>query len=181
MTKTILSLCDWSGEWPKPYREAGYDVIQVDIKRGGDVRLMEKPDVEIHGILAAPPCTMFAASGNRWQRSDDDIRDALAIVDACLRLVVITKPVWWALENPVGKLTRYLGKAPMYFQPWMYGDPYSKLTGIWGEYHEPAKTPVENTEGSKMWSNYGGKSERTKTARSMTPQGFARAFFKANP
>ena len=107
--------------------------------------------------------------------------DALAIVDACLRLVVVTKPVWWALENPVGKLTRYLGKAPLYFQPWMYGDPYSKLTGIWGEYNEPAKTPVENTEGSKMWSNYGGKSERTKTARSMTPQGFARAFFKANP
>jgi hypothetical protein len=31
-----------------------------------------------------------------------------------------------------------------------------------------------------MWRCYGGKSERTKTARSTTPMGFARAFFEVN-
>ena len=30
--KTILSLFDYSGNWPKYYRENGYEVIQVDIK-----------------------------------------------------------------------------------------------------------------------------------------------------
>lgn len=35
--KTILSLFDYSGNWPKPYLDAGYNVVQVDIKHGQDV------------------------------------------------------------------------------------------------------------------------------------------------
>lgn len=56
----ILSLCDYSGTWSKPYRDAGYDVIQIDLQRGGqDVRLLQR-EKDVHGILAAPPCTCFA-------------------------------------------------------------------------------------------------------------------------
>lgn len=40
-TKTILSLCDNSGVWSKPYKDAGYNVIQVDIQHGRDARLFE--------------------------------------------------------------------------------------------------------------------------------------------
>lgn len=59
----ILSLCDYSGSWSKPYRDAGYDVIQVDLQHGNrDVRLLQHED-DVHGILAAPPCTCFASSG----------------------------------------------------------------------------------------------------------------------
>src|SRR5207245_1372888 len=32
----------------------------------------------------------------------------------------------------------------------------------------------------KMWSQYGGSSQETKNARSVTPEGFAYAFFMAN-
>src|SRR5205814_2370751 len=96
--------------WPRPYREAGYEVIQVDLKFGDDVRLQTKLDRPVYGILCAPPCTVFAASGARWPRTDDDMRVGLSIVDACLRAVVVYKPVFWALENPVGKLKRYLGE-----------------------------------------------------------------------
>ena len=39
--RTILSLCDLTGEWPRPYREAGYEVIALDLQRGEDVRLLE--------------------------------------------------------------------------------------------------------------------------------------------
>lgn len=42
------------------------------------------------------------------------------------------------------------------------------------------KTPVDPTEGSKMHRLYGGKSERTKMMRSITPMGFANAFYEAN-
>ena len=35
----ILSLCEESGEWSRPYREAGYHVDQVDLKLGGDAIL----------------------------------------------------------------------------------------------------------------------------------------------
>jgi site-specific DNA-cytosine methylase len=86
-----------------------YDVIRIDLKHGEDVRLMKLPNKPIYGILAAPPCTVFAGSGNRWERTDDDMREGLSIVDACCRLVLATRPKWWALENPVGKLVHYLG------------------------------------------------------------------------
>jgi hypothetical protein len=39
----ILSLCDYTGEWSKPYRDNGYDVVQVDLAHGQDVRLLELP------------------------------------------------------------------------------------------------------------------------------------------
>ena len=40
--------------------------------------------------------------------------------------------------------------------------------------------PVDPVEGSKMHRMYGGKSLATKNARSVTPRGFAYAFFAAN-
>ena len=71
MSKVILSLCDYSGRWSDPYKEAGYEVVRVDIKLGFDVRLFPKLDREVHGILMAPPCTEFAVSGARhWKNCD---------------------------------------------------------------------------------------------------------------
>lgn len=55
MVMPILDLCSGSGEWSRPYREAGYDVIQVDVKDGQDVRLLEVLPYPVRGILAAPP------------------------------------------------------------------------------------------------------------------------------
>lgn len=184
--RRILSLCDYSGAWSQPYVDAGYDVIRIDIQTDGrDVRLLERMD-NVHGILAAPPCTCFASSGARWVRSEDDMRDALSVVDACVRLAWSCRPKWWALENPVGKLTRYLGRPRMYFQPCDFGDPYTKRTCLWGNFVPPLPLIIGETravlptEGSKMWARYGGKSMTTKNARSATPEGFAQAFFVAN-
>jgi hypothetical protein len=70
----ILSLCDYSGVWSQPYVDDAYDVVRVDLKHGQDVRLLELPDRPVHGILAAPPCTVFANSGARWERTDDEMR-----------------------------------------------------------------------------------------------------------
>jgi site-specific DNA-cytosine methylase len=107
----ILSLCDHSGVWSRPYREAGYRVSCVDLQDGQDVRLMPHIDEPVHGILAAPPCDHFAVSGARWweAKGEQPLLDGLAIVDACLRAVAIYRPEWWVLENPRGRLSRYLG------------------------------------------------------------------------
>ena len=176
----ILSLCDYTGEWAKPYREAGYKVVQVDLKLGEDVRLFQ-PIKGVKGILAAPPCTHFSGSGARWwaAKGDTVLLEGLALVDACMRIILVHKPQWWALENPVGRLNRWLGKPKMYFQPCDYGDPYTKKTGLWGEFIAPKKSPVKATEGSKMWRL--GPSEDRAMLRSITPSGFAKAFFEANP
>lgn len=92
--KTILSLCDFSGAWSRPYREAGYHVIQVDPKlehreepglflwRGtvADVLRSVRSLPPIHGVLAAPPCTHFTVSCNRlWKEKDGDGRTAEAV------------------------------------------------------------------------------------------------------
>lgn len=161
---------------------------QFDLKNGHDVRLLERFDGNVYGILAAPVCTVFASSGARWMRTDDDMREGLALVDACLRAVVVYRRTlkFWALENPIGKLSRYLGEPRMRFNPCDFGDPYTKRTCLWGDFVIPAPLfvtteAVAPMNGSQMWARYGGKSERTKEARSMTPLGFARAFFDANP
>jgi hypothetical protein len=175
----ILSLCDFSGVWSQPYVDDAYEVVRVDLKRGQDVRLLELPDRPVHGILAAPPCTVFANSGARWERTDDAMREGLSIVDACCRLILATRPDWWVLENPAGKLSRYLGQPQMTFQPNDYGDPYTKLTCLWGEFNTPIRSPVEASLGSKMHRVAPGHDRAA--IRSETPAGFARAFFEANP
>lgn len=190
--RIVLDLCGGTGSWSEPYRNAGYDVRVIDLDpvvgTGGmtqDVRLFEVPEwlSKIHGILAAPECTHLAASGARWwgEKGDAALIQALSVADACLRIVWLCRKTlaWWALENPVGRLPRFYGPPEMYFQPCDYGDPYTKKTGIWGEFRFPQQNSVEPVEGSKMHKI--PPSEERWRLRSMTPQGFATAFFQANP
>jgi site-specific DNA-cytosine methylase len=172
---SILSLCDGTGAWSDPYRQAGYDVDAIDIRSGKDVRLIELPHKRYHGILAAPPCTVFALSGVSWPRSDKERIQGISVVDACLRIIFCMRPAWWALENPVGILKRYIGEPVLRFHPCDYGDPYTKYTCIWGQFAIPKRNRVKPTEGSLMHRI------RDPKLRSVTPPGFARAFFDANP
>jgi hypothetical protein len=229
--RLILSLCDFSGRWAQPYREAGYTVYQYDLKHGSDVRLIKKLDEAVHGILFAPVCTAFSGAGAKhWAAKeaagDEQLKEGLALVDAGLRIITVHKPKWWRLENPVGRLkdwigyhsntfnpceyAGYLGDAPtgrMVQKPkektlkalsveaqawwadkpdeipelaWMQ-DAYTKRTCEWGNAKIPKPDPRVPIWGSMMWSNYGGKSERTKELRSMTPPGYSRACFIAQP
>ncbi len=187
----ILSLCDFTGTWPAPYEAAGYRVTRLDIKTTGDIRLLNPLDFgPVHGILAAPPCTHFAVSGARWwkRKGPDALLDGLSVVDACLRFVTLLRPQWWALENPVGRLKDYIGPPAFSFDPCDFGDPYTKRTQLWGQFAPPLPVfvgenmAVEPVEGSKMHARYGGSGgERTRAARSVTPAGFAKAFFLCNP
>lgn len=62
-----------------------------------------------------------------------------------------------------------------------YFNLYNKATWLWGEFNNPAKHRIEpifkENPGFKL---YGGKSERTKELRSVTPMGFCWAFYEAN-
>ena len=139
--KIILDLCGGTGAWSKPYREAGYEVINITLPK--DVRLQGVFSYDIYGILCAPPCTHFAGSGARWwkEKGIEPLLDGLSIVDACLRIIITAKPKFWVLENPVGRLNKFLGKPVMYFNPCDYGDPYTKKTALWGKFNIPKKNP----------------------------------------
>jgi hypothetical protein len=179
---TVLSLCDESGVWSQPYVDAGYDVRRIDLSNGADVRLFQALPYPVRGVIAAPPCTEFASSGARWWpgKGQQALLDGLAVVDACLRIITVHYPMWWVLENPIGRLRDYLGEPSMAFDPCDYGDPYTKRTLLWGKFAAPLKVArVEPVEGSKM--HLMPPSEDRARLRSVTPAGFAQAFFEANP
>lgn len=188
----ILSLCDYTGNWSAPYAEAGYDVRRVDLQHGQDVRLLEHLRLPVHGILAAPPCTAFSKAGAwKWkEKGTAGLLEGLALVDACLRAVAIYRPVWWALENPAGRLRRWLGKPAWSFQPCNFGDPWTKRTFLWGCFTPPtplfseqARQAVEPLAlpGAPGSNDYTTRLNSKDVRRSATPPGFAKAFFECNP
>jgi hypothetical protein len=96
----------------------------------------------------------------------------------------------YMIENPVGTLSTYWRDPDYSFDPNDYGDPYTKKTLLWtgngfvmppvvkpGDMFE-APTWVEPTEGSKM-HKLPPSADRA-DLRSVTPQGFADAVFRAN-
>lgn len=192
--RVILSLFDFTGNWPQFYREAGYQVIQVDIQHGVDIMTFDHKAIgAVHGILAACPCTDFAVSGARWWKGKDESGEtakSVALVERTLKIIDDLQPAFWALENPIGRIAKLvpaLGKHRMSFDPCDFGEPYTKKTLLWGQFNtELKKTPVQ-PEGHRpgqpnaWYSRVGGKSQKTKNHRSATPVGFARAFFDANP
>ena len=174
--KIILDLCGGTGAWSKPYADAGYDVRLIDLPN--DVRLLEFiPDTKIHGILAAPPCTIFSYARQRYGLpKQEELLDATSIVDACLRAVVIYKPEWWVLENPRNKLRRYLGTPRMTFKQWYFGDGQEKPTCLWGDFNYPKRVAGKRTKPS----TYKTKKQNADPEDAITPAGFAKAFYEAN-
>ncbi|KKK86390.1 hypothetical protein LCGC14_2763700, partial [marine sediment metagenome] len=163
----ILSLCDYTGTWGGQYEDE-YEVEYVDLQHGADIRLFKYTD-NIRGIIAQPPCDHFAVSGARWWKNKGDaaLIEGLQLVDACMRIILVHRPIWWVLENPVGRLRHYIGRPSHTYNPCDYGDPYTKRTCLWGEFTMPQKNPVEPTEGSKMHLVAPGPDR--KNIRSATP------------
>lgn len=191
--KIILDLCGGTGSWSAPYtQDGGYDVRIIDTQEWdaskastGDVRLFELPLTKRerpYGILAAPPCTHLCKAGARWWKGKGEaaLLEGLAIADACLRICVMLRPTFWAIENPEGRLTRYWSRPVLTFDPCDYGDPYTKKTLLWGEFQIPVKTPVTPVSASENPIHNMPDSKSRSLKRSITPPGFARAFFLAN-
>lgn len=197
--KIILDLCGGTGAWSKPYKDNGYDVRNITLPEY-DVRTYISPN-NVYGILAAPPCTHLAISGARWwkKKGDEALFEALAIVDACMRIILIRQPEFWCLENPVGRLSKYLGKPKLIFQPYEFGDPWTKRTCLWGKFNIPMKKPVKpigqymgrkNSPGlvdhfgeylPPDWIHKFPQGKERSILRGITPPNFALAFFEANP
>lgn len=193
----LLSIFDLTGNWSKPYKENGWEVLRIDMQSGFDLfhwnyRVLSQDYFD--GILIAEPCTDFALSGATHFRSKDtDGRtyESMALVYKSLSIVQYFNPRFWALENPMSrihKLVPELGKVVFKFDPFEFAqyDPnpsdsqYQKQTWLWGDFIKPVKKPLDNIDGNKYHNNYGGKSIETKNARSKTPLGFAYAFYESN-
>lgn len=181
VSKIILHLCADIGSDSKPYRDAGYEVICVGEK--DDVRTYIPPD-NVYGIIANPPCTMFSLARTR-AKTPRDIKGALGIVTACLRIVHFTKPKFWVIENPMGLLRKYLGQPKITIQPYWFGEHYSKRTDLWGDFNIPKFSPVRLTKDEihAMKQNTRKLPDiglSVADRRAVAPKKFAQAFFDAN-
>lgn len=207
--KTIISLCDYTGNMVKPWIENGYHAFLVDPQHGitrteGAVTKFAgtiedaMPAIgelirsgEVAAVFGFPPCTDMAVSGARWfedKRSKDKMFQAKAVMVAeqC-RTVGRLAGVPWFVENPVSVLSSAFGKPQHSFHPADYtayepADNYTKKTCLWtgGGFIMPQ--PAKD-------SSLGAPDDRIHKAppgperanfRSATPMGFARAVFEAN-
>lgn len=211
-TKVILDLYGGTGAWSKPYADAGYDVRLVTINGmplfgggSGDVRAYHPP-ADVYGILAAPPCTQFSFARTNALK-ERNLATGMQMVSACLEIIWQCQSrtkgkcpkapylAFWALENPHGMLNWFLGRPALTFNPFDFGDRYSKKTCLWGHFNDPVKNPVELAADEKIKFDARladtlpdlpdsyvlpqGVDKRT-ARRAITPPGFAKAFFEAN-
>lgn len=180
----------------------GVDILQWDYKKsieglfGDDLKITDNVQF---GIIAMPPCTDYALSGARhFATKDKDGRTEYSqlLVSKTKEIIDYVrstgKLVFWQLENPMSRihtLNPWLGKPTMKFNPCDYAgyaddpekDRYNKMTWLWGNFKIPDKKRQEPIyKENPGWKMYGGKSERTKELRSITPLGFCQAFFEFN-
>lgn len=188
--KLILHLCADIGSDSRPYRDAGYEVICIG--KGMGVENYHPPK-EVYGIIANPPCTMFS-SVRTTARTPRDLRIGMIAVQHCLRIIwecqyKLSSPnskqsplKFWALENPgTGLLRWFLGKPAFIYQPYEFGEDYSKKTAIWGMFNPPVR-PLFFTKppkGNCLAMKYNRSESDGK--RSVCSAKFAKAFFEANP
>lgn len=93
-------------------------------------------------IILHPPCTHMAVCGNRWWAGTQERYQALQWTWALWGIAKLhAKRV--ALENPVGVLGSAIGPAAQYVQPWQFGHPETKKTGLW-LHNLPPLEPTDN-------------------------------------
>ena len=142
--KTIISLCDLTGNMVQPWIDAGFNAVLVDPQHGTTstetlpngatitrfAGTVEEAMPLIASLIAAgvvvavfgfPPCTDMAVSGARWfetKRAADKMFQAKAVMVAeqC-RTIGRLAGVPWFVENPVSVLSSAFGKPQHIFHP----------------------------------------------------------------
>ena len=81
-------------------------------------------------------------------------------------------------------MKEWLGEPRMKFHPYIFGDPWTNRSWLWGNFVIPTPlfTGVIPTEAKYQLVNAGTKPRLSTTAKrnATTPAGFAQAFYEAN-
>ena len=207
--KTVISLCDLTGNMVQPWVDAGYEALLVDPQHGtsrwesnvtkfaGTVEdampvigdLIRSGDVA--AVFGFPPCTDMAVSGARWfetKRAADKMFQAKAVMVAeqCRTIGRLSGAPWF-VENPVSVLSSVFGKPQYTFHPADYTayeptDNYTKKTCLWtgGGWIMPQPARDSSLGPADNRIHYASPGPERANFRSATPMGFARAVFDAN-
>lgn len=129
----VLVACEFSGVVRDAFRARGHEAVSCDLLASerpgphivGDVRrlLVEGWDL----MIAHPPCTHLAVSGNRWYAGTEERERAIEF----FRLFLDAPIPRIAVENPVGVISSSIRPPDQYVQPWQFGHGETKKTGLW--------------------------------------------------
>lgn len=184
----VLVACEMSGRVRDAFIRRGHDAFSCDV-----LPTLSNPDRHIQSdvrkelvrsnawdlIIAHPPCTALCVSGNRHYVGTQARQDAIEFFDRILH----TDCPKICVENPVGVISTAIRKPDQYIQPWQFGHPESKKTGLW--LHGLPKlvpTNILDLPECGYWDNQTpsgqnklGPSEDRAMIRSLTYQGIADA------
>lgn len=175
----ILIACEFSGVVREAFRKRGHEVWSCDLlpsKDNSEYHLQEdvyevlKND-KYDMIIAHPPCTYLAVSGNRWYSQRPDLYEPA--IEFAMMFFDYAEKV--CVENPVGRLSKFWRKPDQYIQPWMFGHRETKKTGLWLK-NLTELIPTNIVEGpyeQKIWKMPPSKNRGY--LRSITYQGIADA------
>jgi len=138
----VLIACEYSGAVRDAFIKQGHDAMSCDLLPtdvDGPHYQGSVTDILNDGwdlMIAHPPCTYLAVSGNRWlynkdgSRNEerwDNRREALDFV----RLLMNAPIKRIAVENPVSVISSEIRKPDQIIQPWQFGDEAQKTTCLW--------------------------------------------------
>lgn len=174
----VLIACERSGKVRDAFTKKGHDAMSCDLfssdapgkHHQGSVFDLDLSLFDL--IIAHPPCTALAVSGNRWYSGTQHRTDAAYFV----------RDIWgfpvkkMVLENPVGVINTLIPEMPrpQYIQPWQFGHGETKKTGLWIR-GLPNLEPTNIVEGreQRIWKMPPSKDRQR--LRSETYQGIADA------
>lgn len=130
----VLVACEYSGRVRDAFIRAGHDAMSCDLlptdapgpHYQGDVRDIIGQGFDL--MVAHPPCTYLTRAGSRWWKDRmTEQQEALEFV----RFLLAADIPQIALENPPGAIGTNIRPADQYIQPWEFGHPETKMTGLW--------------------------------------------------
>ena len=189
----VLVGCEYSGTVGWEFLKRGHDVLTCDIlpSECDDVPHFQGDIADILPtrywglIILHPPCTALCVAGNGTYAPSGvmskERKDAIEWTKGLFRAACLYGDAV-ALENPVGVLSSTWRKPDQYIQPWQFGHPETKKTGLWlrglpklkptdNVYDEMMKLPKK--ERHRIW--YASPGEDRGKERSRFYRGIAKA------
>ena len=141
----ILVACEESQAVTIELRKLGHEAYSCDIIEcsGGHPEWHIKDDAikVAYGehwdmMIAHPPCTYLAVSGCRWLKNKDGSANTERYIKMGKALqffqILWNAPISKiAIENPVGVVSSRICKPTQYIEPYQFGHPETKKTGLW--------------------------------------------------
>jgi hypothetical protein len=198
----VLIACEESQTVCKAFREKGHEAYSCDIQdcSGGHPEWHIKDDAikivysqEWDMMIAHPPCTYLTVTGNKWflpkykDRFPDRERERDEAIIFFIKLY--NAPIdKIAIENPVGIMSKHIGKPSQIIQPYYFGHKEPKKTCLWlknlnpliyyyskesdlfscSNYIEPEYTKTKSGKNMATWYYYANKDINDPTKRSKT-------------